>query len=399
MQGKKELEEKKEMRRTISWSWVILVLLLAYTFLKFDPRILLELESSNIVLCLASHLFVSDLYPQHPLPSSGLSLQSTTDEIKKWRRMMELSGSNIHGFHKSVKRIVDVELSGDIKLRIYIPWDTMNIPKLEGGKDNTVTKPVLLWFHGGGWVLGGIMTDNIKCLSLANSTGNVIISVEYRLAPENPFPAAVDDADAALRWVLHNIGDYEGDNSNIVLAGESSGGNIAASLMTSYIANGPHKYSNIQSTHISFSASTTASHPIKGVVLIYPVLEFGNFRDSYFRYKNVNGFLTMDQMLWFWALYLGENQHQQGFHFRASPSRAPNKVLAQFPPTLLILAKFDVLLDEGIQFGIALRKNKVNATTIVFNNSMHGFFAMPGSRAGNDGKNVMTTFVKELTRR
>lgn len=388
---------------TISWSWFWLVLLIAlfYSFVfPFDARILFQLEGSNVLLCLASHLFVSDLYPQ--LPSPTLSLKHTSaDELKKWRNMMELSGSNVHGFSKSVKRIVDVHLSGDIKLRIYIPGDHNNNDHKVVGKEkkassssnNQNKKPTMLWFHGGGWVLGGINTDNIKCLALANATSHVVVSVEYRLAPEHHFPAAADDANAALKWVLHNIGDYEGDSNRIVIAGESAGGNLAASLMASYFIQGPHTYSSAAAT----ATTSTTINPIKGLVLVYPVLEYGNLRDSYFRYKNVNGLLSMDQMLWFWALYLGD-QRQHGSDYRASPLRTPDKILAQFPPTLLILAKYDVLLDEGIEFGNLLRRKKVNATTIVYNNTMHGFFAMPGSHAGSDATNRIAEAVKEFQR-
>jgi acetyl esterase len=241
----------------------------------------------------------------------------------------------------------------------------------------TTDRPVLIWFHGGGFVEGHAELDLNLCQKLADISNYVVISVNYRLAPEHPFPAAPYDAIKSLFWILENIAEYGGNINKIVVGGESAGGNIATALVASYIDS---KVKN----RIQF----------KGLITVYPCLDHGVYTDSHFRYRNTNGMLSLIQMQWYWALYLGDNQSVCGDDFRACPARTPNNILKQFPRTSIILAKYDVLLDEGIDFVNRLKENDVNADYTIYNDTIHGFFGRP--IFGQSGIKAIEEFGRKL---
>ena len=227
---------------------------------------------------------------------------------------------------------------GDLPVRIYIPF----------GKGPF---PVVLYFHGGGWVIGGIESSDGLCRSLANASGCIVVSVDYRLAPEHPFPAAVDDAFYATLWAAENASSFGGDPSRIAVSGDSAGGNLAA--VVAQIARDRGKPA------IGFQ------------LLIYPVTDGACDTPSYS--ENAEGyFLTRDAMQWFWNHYVPKEADRSQPY--ASPLRASN--LAGLPAALVITAEFDPLRDEGERYAEGMRTAGTPVQLTRYDGMIHGFFAM-----------------------
>jgi acetyl esterase len=230
---------------------------------------------------------------------------------------------------------------GSISARSYRPMGT------EG------TLPVVVFYHGGGWVICDVDMYDAECRRLANLSGCLVFSVEYRLAPEHRFPTAVDDAYAALLWVAEHAPELGGDPSRLAVAGDSAGGNLSA--VVSLLAR------DRQGPAIAFQA------------LIYPAVDFGTDWPSLT--ENGEGyFLTRAGMEWFGAHYRGEGTDANDP--RLSPLRAPS--LAGLPPALVLTAEFDPLRDQGEAYAAALEKAGVPVTLHRYDGMIHGFWTMAG---------------------
>jgi acetyl esterase len=228
--------------------------------------------------------------------------------------------------------------AGEIPVRVYTP-------------SGTAPFPLLVYFHGGGWVLGSIDTHDGVCRELANAAGCVVVSVDYRLAPEHKFPAAVEDCYAATQWASAHAGELGADLRRLAVGGDSAGGNLAAA--------------------VSQMARDRGGPPIVFELLVYPVTTAAFDTPSY--RDNADGYLlTAGDMHWFWNHYLsgpgdGDNPY-------ASPLRATR--LDGLPPALVITAEFDPLRDEGEQYGRMLEEAGVPARLIRYDGMIHGFFGM-----------------------
>jgi len=237
---------------------------------------------------------------------------------------------------------------GDIPVRIYHA----------GGTDPL---PVLVYFHGGGWVLGSIATHDTVCRMLAKRAGCIVVSVDYRLAPEHKFPAAAEDAYAATRWVADNAARLGADPARVAIGGDSAGGNLTAV--------------------VALMARDRGGPPLVHQLLIYPVTDSACDTPSY--RDNADGYLlTKDAMLWFW------NHYTRGAADRANPYAAPLRApsLAALPPALVITAEYDPLRDEGEAYAARLREARVAVTLTRYDGMIHGFFGMaavlaPANRA------------------
>jgi acetyl esterase len=227
---------------------------------------------------------------------------------------------------------------GDIPVRIYRP---------EG--DGPL--PALVYFHGGGWVIGNIETHDATCRSLTNGAQCVVISVDYRLAPEHKFPAAADDAYAATKWVADNATSLGLDPSRIAVGGDSAGGNLAAV--------------------VALMAKEQGGPALVYQVLIYPVTDY-NYETASYK-ENAEGYLlSKDSMVWFWDHYLsapadGKNPH-------ASPLQATD--LSGLSPALVITAEYDPLRDEGAAYAERLKQAGVPVVYTLYPGMIHGFFGM-----------------------
>jgi acetyl esterase/lipase len=215
--------------------------------------------------------------------------------------------------------------------------------------------PVLLYFHGGGWVIGTLDTHDGLCRALANGVPCVVVSVDYRLAPEHKFPAAVEDADAAVRWVAAHAVEISADPTRIAVGGDSAGGNLAAV--------------------VSLLARDRGGPRLACQLLVYPVTDhYDAGMPSY--ETNADGYyLTRDNMIWFIEQYLAaEHDHTNPLF---APLRAPD--LRGLPPALIMTAEFDPLRDEGERYADRLREAGVPVTLTRYDGMIHGFIRLPGA--------------------
>ena len=271
--------------------------------------------------------------------------ESTPDEARVY-----LSGlAELAGPAPEMQRVEDRTIDGPdarATLRILVP----------------VKDPigVLVYYHGGGWVLGSIDEYDTVARKLAERTSCAVVLVEYRLAPEHRYPAAVDDSYAALEWVGQNVKYIAGREVPLIVAGDSAGGNLAAVMAVRARArNGP---------------------PIALQVLIYPVTDSDLDLPSYADPEN-QLLLTRDGMIWFWDHYIPDSSRRS--EPDASPLHTDN--LSGLPPTVILTAEHDVLRDEGEAYAARLQEADVKVNLRRYPGQMHGFFTLlmlPGSELG-----------------
>jgi acetyl esterase len=211
--------------------------------------------------------------------------------------------------------------------------------------------PCLVFFHGGGWVIGDLDTHDVACRKLAAEGQMIVISVDYRRAPEHKFPAAVDDAIAATSWIASHARELGIDPARLLVGGDSAGGNLAAVVtLSARDGNGP---------------------PISGQVLIYPATDFAMTHPSH-REPETSILLTHTNIRWFRDHYL--RSAADGEDWRASPARATT--LAGLPPAYVLTAGADPLRDEGEEYAKRLKQAGVPVTFKTFPGQFHGFFTM-----------------------
>jgi acetyl esterase len=211
--------------------------------------------------------------------------------------------------------------------------------------------PVLVFFHGGGWVIGDLDTHDGICRMIANRANCGVVSVDYRLAPEHKYPAAAEDAYAALLDVHARAEEFGFDGTRIAVGGDSAGGNLSAV--------------------VAQMARDRGGPAVAYQALVYPVCDFsfktGSYRD------NAEGYmLTRDSMRWFWGHYLANDA--DGIQPYASPLRAES--LAGLPPALVITAEFDPLRDEGDAYAARLKEAGVAVKHSPYPGMIHGFFQL-----------------------
>ncbi|HET6828837.1 MAG TPA: alpha/beta hydrolase, partial [Ramlibacter sp.] len=242
---------------------------------------------------------------------------------------------------QSVQDLVAQGPAGPIPLRIYRPLGSIPADPL----------PVLVYYHGGGWVIGDLDTHDTLCRELANGAGCAVVAVDYRMGPEHRFPAAVDDANAALRWVSHNARDLSVDASRIAVGGDSAGGNLAA---------------------VAAIAAREAGGPaLRFQLLVYPATDMRRTAASHT--TNGQGYLlTSDTMRYFHDHYIADPAHD--LDWRASPLLHPE--LSGLPPAFVLTAGYDPLRDEGLQYAQRLTQAGVSTTLVCFERQIHGFLPM-----------------------
>src|SRR5580658_9788913 len=224
--------------------------------------------------------------------------------------------------------------AGDVPLRLY-------------ASEHGGLRPALVYFHGGGFVFGNLDTHDAVCRALAKESGAVVIAVDYRLAPEHKFPAAVDDSYAATVWVAANAERLAIDARRIAVGGDSAGGNLA--------------------TVVAMRCRDASGPALAAQVLIYPVADVSTFETGSHRELGEGYFLTRAAMEWFTGHYLASADHKR--HPEASPLLAPN--LRSLPPALVITAEFDPLRDEGEAYGKRLQDAGVPVTISRYPGMIH----------------------------
>ena len=255
-----------------------------------------------------------------------------------------MSSSIFRGNNEPIGRIEDIKIPGpigDLALRVYTPVSQPD--GLLAG---------LVFFHGGGFVLGDLESHDGLCRALANESRCRVVAVDYRLAPENPFPAAVEDCYAATKWVAANEARLGIDSARLAVGGDSAGGNLAAVVAQLAQADGAPK--------LAFQ------------LLIYPVTQLAG-QDTPSMRENAKGyFLEKESMDWFTRCYAPDKAHRGDA--RLSPLLA--KDLAGQPAAYVVTAGFDPLRDEGKAYADRLDAAGVPVTYVNYPGMIHGFFSM-----------------------
>jgi acetyl esterase len=233
---------------------------------------------------------------------------------------------------------------GDIPVRIYWP------NQADAGADGPLG--ALLYFHGGGHVLGTLDTHDRIARNLCAGAGALVVAVDYRMGPENRFPAAVEDSWSALEWLMRTAPELGADPGRIAVAGDSAGANLAAV--------------------VCLMARDAGGPPIRLQALVYPVADYALADDSYTTYAQGYGVVTREAMRWFRQHYLRDAA--DAADWRASPVRAASH--AGVAPAVIVAAECDVLHDEGVRYAEALRAAGVPTEYVRYAGMIHGFFGM-----------------------
>lgn len=252
-----------------------------------------------------------------------------------------------------VARTRDLEISGPngtIPARLYYPTDADHLP-------------IIVFFHGGGFVVGSLETTDVACRQLANASGCLVVSVNYRHAPEHKFPAAAEDAYAATAWVSAHAAELSGDATRLAVVGTSAGGNLAAVT--------------------ALMARAHGTPPIALQALWVPVLDFDFDTRSY--HENAEGYgLTRAGMQWFWTHYLADES--DGANPYASPIRAAD--VSNLPPAFVMTTEYDPLQDEGRAYAQKLKAAGVTVEHRHYAGMIHGY---PGAQAFADATQALRT--------
>jgi acetyl esterase/lipase len=254
--------------------------------------------------------------------------------IEEGRAALEERVRLMGGSPQEVATVRDLS-AGSVPVRVYAPSADQPLP-------------ALVFFHGGGWVKGSLQSHDVVCRALANGAGCVVVSVDYRLAPEHQFPAAIDDAFASVQYVAAHAAELGIDPDRLAVAGDSAGGNLAAG--------------------VALLARDSGGPRLVHQLLIYPVTDYNLDTASYL--ANADGFmLTREAMRFYWRHYLRSDA--DGDDPRASPLRASR--FDGLPSALIITAEFDPLRDEGRAYASRLEAAGVPVTYSEYAGLVHGF--------------------------
>ncbi len=274
-------------------------------------------------------------------------LQAMLDAMRAvgWPKLGSLPAAELRAMPRptppiatQVRSVTDGALpgpAGDIPIRVYRPVER------PGG--------VIVYYHGGGWTIGDRDTVDAALRLVANQTGCTVVSVEYRLAPEHPFPAAVDDAMAAAQWVAANLGEFAAPGAPLMVMGDSAGGNLSAVVcLLARDAGGPK---------------------IDLQVLVYPATE-GDV-DAPAMHAFEPPFLDRQDVIWFYDQYAPPEQRRDP---RLAPARAASH--AGLPPAIVLTAEYDLLTAEGENYARLLEQAGVAVSRLHYPGAIHGFFTM-----------------------
>ena len=261
------------------------------------------------------------------------------DETRKLCTNFFLPSDTIY---EPVEKVTNIEITGrdghKIPLRIFNPSELKDLP-------------IILYFHRGGWVFGSIKEADPVCRKIANHFGAIVIAVEYRLCPEHPFPKPLNDCYDATAWAFKNSNYFEGSKENLIVCGESCGGNLAAA--------------------VALMARDEQGPSISAQLLINPMIT-SCIKDSSYNNSVDRYFITKDSMKFFWSIYL---QGSDGENPYASPNFASN--LTNLPPALIITAEYDPLHLEAQEYAQKLQDANVKVLFKCFPEVIHSFIDLP----------------------
>jgi acetyl esterase len=254
-----------------------------------------------------------------------------------------------------------------------IALDDVSVPCRLYKPELNKTLPIIVWFHGGGWVIGSVDGSDGTARHLALGSGFAVLSVDYRLAPETKYPGPLNDCYGVTKWVYENADQLDIDHKRISVGGDSAGGNLAAAVCLKTHDAGVFK--------------------LQSQLLIYPCLDSNFTRASY--KTNESGYmLTSPVMQWFWEQYTNYPEDLN------DPYVCPMKYsdYSDLPQTMIIVADHDPLHDEGVEYHNRLLNSNVTSSLIEFTGVMHGFFSQVGvldksQQAMNDSCNFLTSLM------
>jgi acetyl esterase len=251
---------------------------------------------------------------------------------------------------------------GEIPIRVYAP-------------EGSGPFGVLVFYHGGGWVIGDLDSHDRECRAICNATPCIVVSVDYRLAPEHRFPAAPEDAYAALEWVAGHAAALGGDAERLAVGGDSAGGNLSAV--------------------VTLMARDRSGPTLRFQLLVYPAVDMREGDNYPSQTENAAGpFLLRETMEYFSAHYFGADRTVQSGDLRASPLLAASH--ADLPPALIVTAEFDPLRDEGEAYGVVLEKAGVPVRVHRYDGMAHLFFQLsPIVTQGKDLLSEAATALRE----
>ncbi len=266
--------------------------------------------------------------------------------VAKQREIMEkmppIKISDIEPVAKVEDKVVDGR-NGPIKMRVYSP-------KTEG------SLPIIAYYHGGGWIYGGIEQSDKFCRRLANSTGAIVASIEYRLSPEHKFPIPLHDCYDATKWIAKNASTFLGDPSKLIVCGDSAGGNLAAA--------------------VALMTKEEKAFPISGQLLIYPVLTTDLVKENYDSSPD-KSLISFKNMEFFINAYLASPE--DGKNPYAAPLQSKN--LSQLPNCFIMTAEYDALKHEGARYSNALNEAGTKTELKCYPGVIHGFLSFPLAEA------------------
>ena len=278
--------------------------------------------------------FLERMEEKGSLPSHALSVEGARESLNELL---------ITDKSEPVGEVQDLTIAGPneegVPVRIYTP-------------EGSGPFPVLVYFHGGGWVKGNLETHDDLCRSLTNDIGVATVSVDYRRPPEHPFPAGLEDCYAVTRWVTEYADAFDGDPDRIAVGGESAGGNLAAA--------------------VSLLARDRDGPSLDHQILLYPVLDRDLERQSYVE-KGEDYNLTTSSMEWYWDHYLVNEVDAK------NPYAAPLQVrdLSDLPRATVVTCGFDPLHDEGVRYAERLDSVDVPVRLLDYDDQIHGFISFP----------------------
>jgi acetyl esterase len=242
----------------------------------------------------------------------------------------------VESVHEVFDRTIETA-AGPIDVRVYRPGPQTDLP-------------VIVFFHGGGWVLCDLDSHDGLCRSLANATGAVFVSVGFRRAPEHPYPAAVEDCYAATVWVAQHTTELGGDPARIAVMGDSAGGNLAAA--------------------VALMARDRSGPVLALQVLAYPVIDDDLETPSYRAY-GADHYLTREAMRWYWDQYVPVARRREPY---VAPIHATT--LAGLPAAVVLVAECDPLHDEGLAYARGLTDSGISCTVLDYPGGFHGFLSL-----------------------
>jgi acetyl esterase len=249
----------------------------------------------------------------------------------------------------------------DIPIRVY--W-----PKISGEEDDEDLYPIIVYYHGGGWVLGSLDAYDEMCSMLANRSESIVISVDYRLSPEFQFPDPLHDCYTAAKWAFDNAKFLDADQDTILVAGDSAGGNLAAA--------------------VALMAKEKKGPQIAGQILIYPITDVTADLSKYSNDKFGPSKETMD---WFYAQYLKNDSDAK--NPLASPMYGE---LSELPPAVMVTAELDPLRDQDLLYAKKLEQGGVKTTVLDYPGMIHGFMQLPSFFS--QGRDAIEKTASEIKR-